>query len=599
MPSGSRFARRQARLEFLGYTSDVAEAVVQALVVDGEPVEAADDGTDVSVVLNQTPFYGESGGQMGDIGTIVADGGVSVSIADARSEQVMCMSTWARSPGGSLKVGDTVTARIDRDHRDRLRANHSATHLLHRALRIRLGDHVVQKGSLVSPDRLRFDISHPKGMTADEISAVQADVNAMIRGNGDVSTTLMAPEEAVKAGALALFGEKYGDEVRVVSMGGIEDPTWSTELCGGTHVRRTGDIGAFHVVSEGAVASGVRRIEALTGQAAIDHLAGQEAGLRAVAGALKTTVQDAPGRVTQLLEERRKLEKELAEARKKAAMGVSGPASGPAARDINGIRYVGQVAEGVPPKQLKGMIDEMKAAGGPGVYALVGVNDGMAALVVGVSEGLLEKTNAVELVRAGVIAIGGKGGGGRPDMAQGGGPDGAAAAGSSGSGRGRAGRVEFMQPAPESGHARRRIFEIVEEAAPGDRASSIFDWCLIGLISLNIAAVVLETVPSIHETFATEFHWFEVFSDVIFSIEYVLRIWVAPEHPGLKRLGPCAPDCVIPSFRCIDRSGRRRAILSGSDPGHRSPCASRVAAAAFPEVDAVFIGADDHAASHY
>lgn len=414
--------------EFLGYTSDVAEAVVQALVVDGEPVEAADDGTDVSVVLNQTPFYGESGGQMGDIGTIVADGGVSVSIADAQKRAGDVHVHLGKVSGGSLKVGDTVTARIDRDHRDRLRANHSATHLLHRALRIRLGDHVVQKGSLVSPDRLRFDISHPKGMTADEISAVQADVNAMIRGNGDVSTTLMAPEEAVKAGALALFGEKYGDEVRVVSMGGIEDPTWSTELCGGTHVRRTGDIGAFHVVSEGAVASGVRRIEALTGQAAIDHLAGQEAGLRAVAGALKTTVQDAPGRVTQLLEERRKLEKELAEARKKAAMGVSGPASGPAARDINGIRYVGQMAEGVPPKQLKGMIDEMKAAGGPGVYALVGVNDGKAALVVGVSEGLLEKTNAVDLVRAGVIAIGGKGGGGRPDMAQGGGPDGAAAA---------------------------------------------------------------------------------------------------------------------------------------------------------------------------
>lgn len=414
--------------EFLGYTSDVAEAVVQALVVDGEPVEAADDGTDVSVVLNQTPFYGESGGQMGDIGTIVADGGVSVSIADAQKRAGDVHVHLGKVSDGSLKVGDTVTARIDRDHRDRLRANHSATHLLHRALRIRLGDHVVQKGSLVSPDRLRFDISHPKGMTADEISAVQADVNAMIRGNGDVSTTLMAPEEAVKAGALALFGEKYGGEVRVVSMGGIEDPTWSTELCGGTHVRRTGDIGAFHVVSEGAVASGVRRIEALTGQAAIDHLAGQEAGLRAVAGALKTTVQDAPGRVTQLLEERRKLEKELAEARKKAAMGVSGPASGPAARDINGIRYVGQVAEGVPPKQLKGMIDEMKAAGGPGVYALVGVNDGKAALVVGVSEGLLEKTNAVDLVRAGVIAIGGKGGGGRPDMAQGGGPDGAAAA---------------------------------------------------------------------------------------------------------------------------------------------------------------------------
>lgn len=414
--------------EFLGYTSDVAEAMVQALIVDGAPVDTAADGTEVSVVLNQTPFYGESGGQMGDVGSITTEGGVTLSVSDTQKRAGDVHVHLGKISGGALSVGDTVTARIDRDHRDRLRANHSATHLLHRALRIRLGDHVVQKGSLVSPERLRFDISHPKGMSSEEISAIEADVNAMIRGNGEVSTTLMAPEDAVKAGALALFGEKYGDEVRVVSMGALEDPTWSTELCGGTHVRRTGDIGAFHVISEGAVAAGVRRIEALTGQAAIDHLARQEAGLREVAGVLKTTAQEAPARVAQLLEERRKLEKELAEARRKAAMGGNGAAAGPAARDINGIRYVGQVAEGVPPKQLKGMIDEMKAAGGPGVYALVGVNDGKAALVVGVSEDLLEKTNAVDLVRAGVTAIGGKGGGGRPDMAQGGGPDGAAAA---------------------------------------------------------------------------------------------------------------------------------------------------------------------------
>jgi len=412
--------------EFLGYTSDTAEAVVQAVIVDGAPVEVATDGSEVSVVLNQTPFYGESGGQMGDVGQIAAESGAVVTVTDTQKRVGDVHVHVGRLAGGSLRPGDTVTARIDRGYRDRLRANHSATHLLHRALRIRLGDHVVQKGSLVSPERLRFDISHPKGMSPEEIATVEADVNAMIRGNGEVITTLMAPEDAVKAGALALFGEKYGDEVRVVSMGGVADPTWSTELCGGTHVRRTGDIGAFHIISEGAVAAGVRRIEALTGQAAIEHLAGQEDALRQVAGVLKTTVQEAPARVAQLLEERRKLEKELAEARKKAAMG-GGAAAGPAAREINGIRFVGQVAEGVPPKALKGMIDEMKAAGGPGVYALVGVNDGKAALVVGVSEELLEKTNAVDLVRAGVGAIGGKGGGGRPDMAQGGGPDGDAA----------------------------------------------------------------------------------------------------------------------------------------------------------------------------
>jgi alanyl-tRNA synthetase len=413
--------------EFLGYTSDVAEAVVQALIVDGKPVDAASDGTEVSVVLNQTPFYGESGGQMGDVGAIISESGTRVEVRAAQKRAGDVHVHPGRVSGGTLSVGDTVTARIDRGHRDRLRANHSATHLLHRALRIRLGDHVVQKGSLVSPDRLRFDISHPKGMSSGEISTVESDVNEMIRGNGEVSTTLKTPEEAVKAGALALFGEKYGDEVRVVSMGGIEDPTWSTELCGGTHVTRTGDIGAFHIVSEGAVAAGVRRIEALTGQAAMDYLASQETGLREVAGVLKTTAQEVPARVAQLIEERRKLEKELAEARKKAAMGGGGSDAGPVAKEIGGLRYVGQVADGVPAKQLKGMIDEMKAAGGPGVYALVGVNDGKAALVVGVSEELLERTNAVDLVRAGVSAIGGKGGGGRPDMAQGGGPDGDAA----------------------------------------------------------------------------------------------------------------------------------------------------------------------------
>ncbi|PJK31492.1 alanine--tRNA ligase [Minwuia thermotolerans] len=412
--------------EFLGYTSDVGEAQVQALVAGGEPVERAGDGDDVMVVLNQTPFYGESGGQMGDSGEIRLAGGGVIRVSDTQKRVGDVHVHVGRVEGGEVRVGDTVTAAIDRERRDRLRANHSATHLLHKALRRRLGDHVVQKGSLVAPDRLRFDISHPKPMTEEERADVEAEVNRMIRGNGEVVTRLMAPDEAVEAGALALFGEKYGDEVRVVSMGGGDAPEFSTELCGGTHVRRTGDIGAFHIVGEGAVAAGVRRIEAMTGQAALDWLGGQEQALRTIAGALKTTPQDAPARVAQLVEERRRLERELVEARRKAALGGGGQA-GPAAREINGIRFVGQIAEGVPAKDLKGMVDAMKA-GGSGVYAVVGINDGKAALVVGVTEDLTDRADAVALVRAGVGAIGGKGGGGRPDMAQGGGPDGSQAA---------------------------------------------------------------------------------------------------------------------------------------------------------------------------
>ncbi|MDF1720953.1 MAG: alanine--tRNA ligase [Minwuia sp.] len=412
--------------EFLGYDATVAEARIEAIVVDGLEVSEAAVGTDAMIVLNQTPFYGESGGQMGDIGTLVAEGGAQIVVSDTAKKVGDLHVHIGTIANANLAVGDVVRAAVDRDRRDRLRANHSATHLLHKALRDRLGDHVSQKGSLVAPERLRFDVSHPKPMTPAEVASVEADVNDMIRGNGDVSTRLMTPDAAVEAGALALFGEKYGDEVRVVSMGPADDATLSTELCGGTHVRRTGDIGLFRIVSEGAVGAGVRRIEALTGAAAFDHLDRQEVALREIAGTLKATPAEAPGRVAQLLEERRKLERELADARKKAAMGGGAESGGPAARDVGGIRFVGQVAEGISARDMKGMVDEMKSAGS-GVYAMVGVTDGKAALVVGVTNDLKDRLSAVDLVRAGVGAIGGTGGGGRPDMAQGGGPNGDAA----------------------------------------------------------------------------------------------------------------------------------------------------------------------------
>lgn len=412
--------------EFLGYDATVAEARVEAIVVDGAEVAAAADGIDAMIVLNQTPFYGESGGQMGDTGTLTAETGARIVVSDTARKVGDLHVHIGTITGAKLSVGDVVRASVDRDRRDRLRANHSATHLLHKALRDRLGDHVSQKGSLVAPERLRFDVSHPKPMTPAEVGQVEADVNGMIRGNGDVSTRLMTPDAAVDAGALALFGEKYGDEVRVVSMGPADDTTLSTELCGGTHVRRTGDIGLFRIVSEGAVGSGVRRIEALTGAAAFDHLDRQETTLREIAGALKATPAEAPARVQQLIEERRKLERELADARKKAAMGGGTAAGGPTAKDVGGIRFIGQVAEGISARDMKGMVDEMKS-GGSGVYAMVGVTDGKAALVVGVTDDLKDRLSAVDLVRAGVGAIGGTGGGGRPDMAQGGGPDGDAA----------------------------------------------------------------------------------------------------------------------------------------------------------------------------
>lgn len=417
--------------DFLGYDTESAEGRVAALVVDGKTANEAGAGTDVSVVLNQTPFYGESGGQMGDVGTITTEDAV-ITITDTQKRVDDLHVHIGKVEKGTVKVGDEARLEVDHDRRSRLRANHSATHLLHEALRRHLGDHVTQKGSLVAPDRLRFDISHPKAVAGDELIAVENDVNQQIAVNADVTTRLMDPEAAVEAGAMALFGEKYGDEVRVVSMGADpDDDFFSTELCGGTHVKRTGDIGVFKILSEAAVGSGVRRIEAVTGAGARAYFAETEKALNEAAKELRSQPADVPARVKSLLEERRKLERELADARKKLAMGGGSQAandSGTAVEEINGVKFSGRVLDGVPAKELKGLVDDIKKQIGSGVVAVVSNNDGKASLVVGVTDDLTGKLDAVALVRAGSEAVGGKGGGGRPDMAQAGGPDGSKAA---------------------------------------------------------------------------------------------------------------------------------------------------------------------------
>jgi alanyl-tRNA synthetase len=410
--------------DFLGYATESAEGQIVALVVDGKNVEKADDGDSVAVVMNQTPFYGESGGQMGDTGILKHASGGTVIVTDAQKKLGDLHVHIGVLKGGALAVGDEVLLDVDAERRSSLRAHHSATHLLHAALRDELGDHVTQKGSLVAPDRLRFDISHPKAVASDELSRVEATVNEQIRANAEVSTRVMDPDSAVKAGAMALFGEKYGDEVRVVSMGLEDAKAFSTELCGGTHVRRTGDIGLIKVIAESAVASGVRRIEAVTGAAAQAYFEEQEQALHQAAGALKVPPLDVPGRVASLIEERRNLERELADVRKKMATGGGGGSDAAEVKDVNGIKFAPRLLDGMPAKDLKGLADEIKKSVGSGVVALVAVNDGKVSLVVGVTDDLVETINAVDLVRAGSGAVGGKGGGGRPDMAQAGGPDG-------------------------------------------------------------------------------------------------------------------------------------------------------------------------------
>ena len=421
-------AEEAGSTEFTGYTAAEGEGVVVGIVRDGQRVDAAQTGQSVTILTNQTPFYGESGGQMGDVGTIEGDNGFSATVTDTAKPLGRLHAHAATIEGGEVHVGDSVRLAIDVAHRAQVRANHSATHLLHAALRKHLGPHVTQKGSLVAADRLRFDFSHPKAMTPGEIALVEAEVNRHIRENDAVTTRLMAPDDAVAAGAMALFGEKYGDEVRVLSMGRGDDASYSVELCGGTHVHALGDIALFKIVGESAVASGVRRIEALTGEAARQWLTGREDRLKEAAAVLRAAPEDVPARVAALVEERRRLERDLAEAKKALALGGGAPASNESGPElVGGYGFVGQVIEGLDPKGLRGLVDEAKKRIGSGVAVMVAVNEGRASVAVGVTDDLLGGLSAVELVRQAVAAIGGQGGGGRPDMAQGGGPDGAKA----------------------------------------------------------------------------------------------------------------------------------------------------------------------------
>ncbi len=420
--------------EFLGYETEQAEGIVQALVREGVSVDSAVAGESVGVVVNQTPFYGESGGQMGDTGTISGEG-FSIAVTDTQKKGDGLFVHFGKVVKGTVGVGMPVELKVDHARRTRLRSNHSATHLVHEALREVLGTHVAQKGSLVAPERLRFDFSHPKPISAEELEKVEELANEIVLQNSPVETRLMSVDDAIAEGAMALFGEKYGDEVRVVSMGTAlhgekEGKLYSVELCGGTHVGATGDIGLVRLVSEGAVAAGVRRIEALTGDAARRHLDEQERLLKSAASTLKISPSDVPARVEALLEERRKLERELADARRKLALGGGAGAAGAEAdvSDVGGTRFLGKVVEGVAPRDLKSLADDGKKSLGSGIVAFVGVGeDGKASVVVAVTDDLTARFSAVDLVRKASAALGGQGGGGRPDMAQAGGPEGAKA----------------------------------------------------------------------------------------------------------------------------------------------------------------------------
>ncbi len=425
--------------EFLGYETEAAEAVVSSLLREGAEVESLSAGESGLAIFNQTPFYGESGGQVGDIGTIVGPG-LTARITATEKKLGDLFVHHVTVEEGSLTLGAAVELKVDHARRSAIRANHSATHLLHEALRQVLGDHVAQKGSLVAPERLRFDISHPKPIEEEELRRVEEIANAVLLQNQPVVTKLMAVDEAIESGARALFGEKYGDEVRVVSMGlPVDDEgarheggrlaNFSIELCGGTHVARTGDIGVISLVGESAVGAGVRRIEAMTGTAARRHRAEESRMLAGLASLVKAPVADLPERLSALIEDRRRLERELADTRKKLAMGGGG-SEGDGAREVGGVKLMARVVEGVEMRDLKSLADEGKTRLGSGIVAIVGVApDGKAGLVVGVTEDLTERFDAVALVRAGAGHLGGKGGGGRRDMAQAGGPNGAGAQG--------------------------------------------------------------------------------------------------------------------------------------------------------------------------
>ncbi|SFO67037.1 alanyl-tRNA synthetase [Cohaesibacter marisflavi] len=413
--------------DFLGYDRERTEGAIVALVKDGAEVDNLKAGDEASIILNQTPFYGESGGQIGDTGVMIADG-IRFEVSDTVKKNHGMFVHMGKLIEGSVKIGDALELVVDHERRSAIRANHSATHLLHEALRETLGDHVAQKGSFVTPERLRFDFSHQKPVTDEEVSQVEEMVNEIVLQNGPVETRIMAVDDAIEAGAMALFGEKYGDEVRVVSMGEAlrgdkAGKTYSVELCGGTHVNRTGDVGLMTIVSESAVAAGVRRIEALTGKEARTYLQQQDERVREAAGLLKVAPNDLVERLEALVADRRKLEKELADVRRKLAMGGSG-SGGDAVKEVNGVKFLARVAEGISPKDLKGMVDQGKESIGSGVVVMIAVSeDGKVGVVVGVTDDLTDRFNAVDMVKVAAEALGGRGGGGRPDMAQAGGKD--------------------------------------------------------------------------------------------------------------------------------------------------------------------------------
>ncbi len=424
---------RVGATEFLGYETESAEGVATAVIRDGAEVASLGVGEKGWLVLNQTPFYGESGGQVGDVGVIAASG-FRARVLDTKKKLGDLFVHEVEVEEGTLQVGMALELKVDHEARSAIRANHSATHLLHEALRIVLGDHVAQKGSLVSPDRLRFDIAHPKPITRDEIAAVEDIANRVVLANEPVVTRLMGIEEARESGARALFGEKYGEEVRVVSMGTIDGGAngprpYSVELCGGTHVARTGDIGLVTIIGESAVAAGVRRIEAKTREEARHRLTEDSRAFADLAALLRAPASEAAERLEALIEDKKKLERELADARRKLAMGGGAPSGANVLRDVDGVKFYAREVSGVEMKDLKSLADEAKQSVGSGVVAIVAASeDGKASLVVAVTPDLTDRFNAVDLVRLGSAALGGKGGGGRPDMAQAGGPDGARAA---------------------------------------------------------------------------------------------------------------------------------------------------------------------------
>ncbi|TLP48586.1 alanine--tRNA ligase [Cohaesibacter sp. CAU 1516] len=413
--------------DFLGYETESAEGSVVALVKDGAEVDAIEAGDEAALILNQTPFYGESGGQVGDKGVLLGEG-VRFEVSDTVKKAGGMFVHLGRLVEGTIKRETPLELKVAVERRAAIRANHSATHLLHEALRETLGEHVNQKGSMVSPERLRFDFSHQKPVDEDEMRTIEAQVNEIVLQNGAVETRIMAVDDAIEAGAMALFGEKYGDEVRVVSMGQAvhgekAGKTYSVELCGGTHVKRTGDIGLMTIVSEGAVAGGVRRIEALTGNAARTYLQEQDARVKDAAAVLKVSPNDLLDRLEALVADRKKMEKELADARRKLAMG-GGAAGGDAVEEVAGVKFMARVAEGVSPKDLKGLVDQGKESLGSGVVVMIAVSeDGKVGVVVGVTDDLTGKLSAVDLVKKAAEVLGGRGGGGRPDMAQAGGKD--------------------------------------------------------------------------------------------------------------------------------------------------------------------------------